>query len=263
MAQILVVEDSVETQFLLKRAIGTDHSVGFAVDLESAKALIKKQSWDLIVLDRGLPDGDGLELCKSLNSIQPDQRSRQIPILVLSASDAVGERVKGLAAGADDYLVKPFEPSELLARIDAILRRGPVRMNQATIILADLQMNIETHTALIRHSPHDIPLNLTPIEFKILLVLVKNFGKEVAREQLVLDVWGETHLSDRNVDSRVCHLRKKLEHSGLAIKNRREKGYYLEKIKTTSTDSVLTSVPLAAASNGVRTLYHGAENARN
>lgn len=227
MARVLVVEDSIETQALLKRALHGSHVIDMVSGIEQAKQLLLTSTWDLLVLDRGLPDGDGLDLCGTEATGEANIK-RKIPILMLSARDSVNDRVEGLTAGADDYMTKPFEPSELLARIDAILRRGPSQEAQFIVTLGNLILNLETQTAYFKKGTSEQSINLTPIEFKILRCLVKNYGKEVSREHLVEVVWGQTHLSERNVDSRVCHLRKKLSESGFEIKNRREYGYFLD-----------------------------------
>lgn len=248
MAKVLVIEDNVDTQLLLNRVLVPTYEVKMASDLKSAWDYIESEDWDIVILDRSLPDGDGLELCFKLKKLNLETK---FSVLVLTAHGELDEKIKGLSAGADDYVVKPFEPRELLARIDAILRRraanGP--QFQSTINLANLVINIETHAVSARVSKDEtVAIDLTPIEFKILLTLVKNYGKEIDREHLVQTVWDKINLSERNIDTHVCHLRKKIVRGGLVIKNRRGKGYYLKKEelvlkKATALTSTTTSLP--------------------
>jgi DNA-binding response OmpR family regulator len=229
MAKVLVIEDNIETQLLLKRVLVPTYEVTMASDLHSAWECIEKQEWDIVILDRSLPDGDGLELCLKLKKLNLEYK---FSIVMLTAYGELDEKIKGFSAGADDYVVKPFEPRELLARLEAVLRRRTASANnfQSTINLANLIINMETHAVSARVGKDQIQsIDLTPIEFKILLTLVKNYGKEISRENLVQVVWDKINLSERNIDTHVCHLRKKITLGQLAIKNRRNKGYYLTK----------------------------------
>lgn len=229
MTKVLVIEDNVETQFLLKRTLAPLYDVTMASDLKSAWQCIETGDWDIVILDRSLPDGDGLELCLKLKKLNLEYK---FSIMMLTAYGELDEKVKGFSAGADDYLVKPFEPRELLARIEAILRRRTASANnyQSTITLSNLVINMETHAVAAKIGKDQTTgIDLTPIEFKILLTLVKNYGKEISRENLVQVVWDKINLSERNIDTHVCHLRKKISLGHLAIKNRRNKGYYLAK----------------------------------
>lgn len=230
MAKILIVEDNLETQFLLKKILGTQHQLGLAFDLKSAWSLLAKGEWDLILLDRSLPDGDGLEFCQQLKKTG---NHVDYPVLMLTGFGTMDEKIEGLTAGTDDYVVKPFEPRELLLRVEALLRRSQKNKDpfaQSKISMANLLINMESQSASVT-SPHAEPkdLDLTPIEFKILLTLVKNFGQEVEREKLIQGIWDNMNLSERNIDTHVCHLRKKMSDVDLQIKNRRGKGYYLVK----------------------------------
>ncbi len=199
--------------------------------LKAEKELIQKENWDAILLDRALPDGDGLEICAKLKRFNLDAK---FPIIVLTAHSELEEKIKGLSAGADDYIIKPFEPRELIARIEAILRRMQSSGSkfQSMITLANIVIDLETHTASAKVGPQEtVPLDLTPIEFKILLTLIKNYDtqEEVSRTSLVNTVWDKVNLSERNIDTHICHLRKKIARGNLQIKNRRNKGYYLKK----------------------------------
>lgn len=248
MAKVLVIEDNLDTQLLLRKILEPNYSIKIAEDLKSAWDCIENEEWDIVILDRSLPDGDGLELCLKLKKLNLESK---FSVLMLTAHGELDEKIKGLAAGADDYVVKPFEPRELLARMEAILRRRSANGSgfQSTINLANLVINIETHAVSAKiDKDQTVPIDLTPIEFKILLALVKNYGKEIDREHLVQVVWDKINLSERNIDTHVCHLRKKIAQGNLVIKNRRGKGYYLKKDepivkKPASAMQTTTSLP--------------------
>jgi DNA-binding response OmpR family regulator len=242
MKKVLVIEDNVDTQNLLKKYLQHLYDLRIAPDLHSAWELIEKEDWDVIILDRGLPDGDGLEICAKLKRFNLDGK---FPVIILTASSELEEKIKGLTAGADDYVIKPFEPRELLTRIEVVLRRRPTPSQfQSTIVLANIIVDLETHTASARVSETEtVPLDLTPIEFKILLALIRNFGnKEISRDSLINSVWDKVNLSMRNIDTHICHLRKKIARGNLQIKNKRNKGYYLK--KDAVAEKVTASTPV-------------------
>jgi len=242
MKKVLVIEDNVETQNLLKKYLQHLYDLRIAPDLHSAWELIEKEDWDVILLDRGLPDGDGLEICAKLKRFNMDGK---FPVIVLTASSELEEKIKGLTAGADDYVIKPFEPRELLTRIEVVLRRRTTPSTfQSTIVLANIVVDLETHTASARVSENEtVPLDLTPIEFKILLALIRNYGnREISRDTLISSVWDKVNLSMRNIDTHICHLRKKIARGNLQIKNKRNKGYYLKKDASVEVVPVATPV---------------------
>lgn len=242
MKKVLVIEDNVETQNLLKKYLQHLYDLRIAPDLHSAWELIEKEDWDVIILDRGLPDGDGLEICAKLKRFNMDGK---FPVIVLTASSELEEKIKGLTAGADDYVIKPFEPRELLTRIEVVLRRRATPSQfQSTIVLANIVVDLETHTASARvNESETVPLDLTPIEFKILLALIRNFGnREISRDTLINSVWDKVNLSMRNIDTHICHLRKKIARGNLQIKNKRNKGYYLKKDPSVEIVPVATPV---------------------
>ncbi len=159
---------------------------------------------DLVILDLGLPKLDGLEVAKTL------READDVPILMLTARDAVESRVEGLDAGADDYLVKPFERQELLARLRALLRRRPPR-GQASITVGDLRLNPDTHEVL----RGERALDLTQREFELLEYLMRNERIVVSRQRLLDEVWGYDPFSMTNtIEVFVSNLRRKLEAGG-------------------------------------------------
>jgi DNA-binding response OmpR family regulator len=225
MANILTIEDSVETQLILKRLLEDHHQVHACYDLSSARQYLRQHPVNLILLDLMLPDGPGLNIFQEFGT---NPSLPQTPIIVLSSVNDLKTRVTSLKSGADDYVMKPFEKQELLARIESVLRRGPTRHSESIITLANVVVDLTKQTA--HHKDHNqtmVDLGLTPIELKILVSLIRQYGNEISRDQLKETVWEKTYISKRNVDTHICKLRKKLENTELDIMNKRGKGYYL------------------------------------
>ncbi len=204
-ARVLVVEDDDAISQVLQRSLRMEgYDVRIAGD--GLAALDEAHSFlpDLVILDLGLPKLDGLEVAKTL------RESDDVPILMLTARDAVESRVEGLDAGADDYLVKPFERQELLARLRALLRRRPPR-GQAAITVGDLRLNPDTHEVLRAERQ----LDLTQREFELLEYLMRNERIVVSRQRLLDEVWGYDPFSMTNtIEVFVSNLRRKLEAGG-------------------------------------------------
>jgi two-component system, OmpR family, response regulator MprA len=204
-ARVLVVEDDEEIAQVLQRSLRLEgYEVRIAGDgvtaLDAAHAFLP----DLVVLDLGLPRLDGVEVAKQL------RREDDVPILMLTARDAVESRVEGLDAGADDYLVKPFERQELLARLRALLRRRPPR-GAAPLVVADLQLNPDTHEV----ERNGRPIDLTQREFELLEYLMRNERLVISRQRLLDEVWGYDPFSQTNtIEVFVSNLRRKLEAGG-------------------------------------------------
>jgi two-component system phosphate regulon response regulator PhoB/two-component system alkaline phosphatase synthesis response regulator PhoP len=186
---------------------------------------LAKQLPDLLVLDLMLPDGDGLEICKSLKQ---DPRTSAMPILILTARGEKPDIVLGLEFGADDYLVKPFSPSELVARVKAILRRSSAPNPQDDNLIrvgATLAIDQGRHLALVNGEA----VTLTQTEFSILLILSRNPGWVFSREKILDALWGdEKAVIDRTIDVHIKHLREKLGAAATLIKNIRGVGYKIE-----------------------------------
>jgi DNA-binding response OmpR family regulator len=203
--RVLVVEDDEAIAQVLQRSLRLD---GYEVKIagDGVTALSEAHAFlpDLVILDLGLPRMDGIEVARRLRS------SDDVPILVLTARDAVESRVEGLDAGADDYLVKPFERQELLARLRALLRRRPPR-GQASLAVGDLKLNPDTHE--VTRSGRRI--DLTQREFELLEYLMRNERIVVSRQRLLDEVWGYDPFSMTNtIEVFVSNLRRKLEAGG-------------------------------------------------
>jgi two-component system copper resistance phosphate regulon response regulator CusR len=201
--RILVVEDERKTSDYLKKGLSENgHVVDVAHHGEDGLHLALTETYDLVVLDIQLPGRDGWSILHSLR-----RAGRQLPVLILTASDKIEERVKGLDLGADDYLVKPFAFSELLARIRSILRRGPTRQAEAAVI-GDLQLDLVRHRA----ERAGQRLDLTPKEFALLSLLVRRRGEVLSRTLISELVWEMHFDSDTNVvDVAVRRLRAKVD----------------------------------------------------
>jgi DNA-binding response OmpR family regulator len=204
--RVLVVEDDEEIAQVLQRSLRLEgYEVKLAGDgvqgLEEAHAFLP----DLIVLDLGLPRLDGVDVAKRLR-----EDGDEVPILMLTARDALESRVEGLDVGADDYLVKPFERQELLARLRALLRRRPPR-GMAPLRVADLMLNPDTHEV----SRGERKIDLTQREFELLEYLMRNERLVISRQKLLDEVWGYDPFSITNtIEVFVSNLRRKLEADG-------------------------------------------------
>jgi two-component system response regulator MprA len=200
--RVLVVEDDQDIADVLRRSLRNE---GYEVRTsgDGAEALDVAAGFmpDLVVLDLGLPGMDGVEVCRQLRS------DGDVPILMLTARAETEDRVEGLDSGADDYLVKPFERQELLARIRALLRRRPPR-GAASLEVGDLQLNPDTRE--VRRGEREI--ELTNREFELLEFLMRNQRLVVSRERLLDEVWGYDPMAATNtIDVFVSNLRRKLE----------------------------------------------------
>lgn len=216
MINILIVEDDVAISNLIKLTV---KRAGFlcdtALDGEVALNKIEEKNYDLILLDIMLPKADGFEI---LEYIEP----KKIPVIFLTAKNSVEDKVKGLRMGAEDYIVKPFEPTELLARIDVVLRR--YNKTEKVINIAGLQIN--QVSMQVTKDGKEIPL--TPKEYNVLLLFAQNPNVALYRETIYERVWGkEFEYGTKTVDLHIQRLRKKvgLEHQLKAVN---KVGYRLE-----------------------------------
>ncbi len=199
--RILVVEDEPKIASFLSRGLtGEGHRVDLVTDLEAARLAVRVESYDLLLVDRMLPDGDGLTVVRELR-----REGKRTPAICLTARDRVEERVEGLRGGADDYLVKPFEFDELLARIAAVTRRAP---SAERLEVADLAIDVAAHR--VSRAGREIPL--TAQEFALLRYLAEHRGHVLSRTRILDAVWGTTHDPRTNVvDVYVSYLRAKID----------------------------------------------------
>ncbi len=200
--RVLVVEDDEDIAQALQRSLRMEgYEVRAVGDGRSALEHGRSFMPDLVILDLGLPELDGLDVARSLRA------EDDVPILILTARDALESRVEGLDAGADDYLVKPFERQELLARMRALLRRRPPR-GSAPLRVGDLSLNADTHEVV----RGERSIELTQREFELLEYLMRNERIVISRQRLLDEVWGYDPFSTTNtIEVFVSNLRRKLE----------------------------------------------------
>ena len=221
MERVLVVDDDAElcrlvTRFLVREGFDISWAPSGAIGVERALT----EDYSLIMLDVMMPDTDGFEVLRRIR-----QQSRT-PVLMLTARGDTHDRIRGLEMGADDYLPKPFDPAELVARIRAILRRSePRRPVPASVAVGDIELDGGART--VRRN--GTPVDLTTVEFDLLSALIRVAGSTVSREELVRNVLGrDLSPFDRSIDTHVCNLRRKLgplEDGGERIKGVRGAGY--------------------------------------
>ncbi len=203
---ILIVEDEDKVANAVRRGLEPEgYSVSVARTGEEGFFLVSNQNYDLLILDVMLPGRDGVEILTAVR-----KRDLSVPVLFLTSKDAVEDRVRGLDAGADDYLVKPFAFSELLARVRALTRRSHRTETVSSLRLADLEMDVTGHS--VRRQ--DRELVLTAREFDLLEYLLRHQGRIVSREMLARDVWKENarHTPlDNVIDVHIARLRRKVD----------------------------------------------------
>lgn len=226
MSRVLVIEDNERLAAYVCRAIEQEGIEADAcADLSAAEYILSQQEYSAMILDRGLPDGDGLSLLKGLRN-----KGIMIPCLVLTAQSAIHDRVLGLEAGADDYLSKPFEMIELVARVKALLRR-PTEMKTLAPAYGDLQLFPNTSMLQIK----DQSVLVAPAEREILFVLIQAGEMTIRRSKLEQAAWGVNNpVTPNALDVALHRIRKKLQEfdSDICINNVRGVGYALQK-KTT------------------------------
>ncbi len=215
---ILVIDDEEDVVDLITFNL---HNAGYrtiqAHDGGEGISLTKLEQPDIIILDLMLPGQNGLQLFKTL---QADSRTKDIPVIMLSARAEPADRIAALKLGVDDYVTKPFSPKELLLRIQAILRRLPPRSNDAVLLLGPFHLD-RSH---LRCYLHGELLNLTPTEFKLLAYMMQNANEIATRETLIEKIWSGGKRS-RKLDTHIMRLREKLGDDSDKIENIYGKGY--------------------------------------
>lgn len=207
--RVLLVEDQAELAGLVSANLRRS---GFAVDhagmLEEARAALATTPYDIVLLDLRLPDGDGFELIRSLR-----RKHDFTPIIVLTARDRLNDRVEGLNLGADDYLVKPFAHEELLARVQAVLRR-PKQAHEPILSIANLTVAMETAEVSVADQPVEVPRR----ELAVLRLLMRRAGRVVSRESLENGMYDEGREIESNaLEAAISRLRKRLTAAGATV----------------------------------------------
>jgi two-component system phosphate regulon response regulator PhoB len=222
---ILIVEDEAALVTMLRYNLERE---GFAVcaasDGEEALVQIAERKPDVVLLDWMLPLVSGIEVCRQ---IRRAPASRSLPIVMLTARGEEGDRVRGLNSGADDYVVKPFSPAELIARLRAVMRRAQPTSAEEVLRFADLAVDLVAH----RVTRDGRPIHLGPTEFRLLRFLMQHPGRVFSREQLLDQVWGhDVYVEARTVDVHIRRLRKAINVGGVTdlVRTVRGAGYALD-----------------------------------
>ena len=223
-ASILLIEDEPAIQQLVALVLKqAGHSIQSADSAEAGFALIKEKLPDLLLVDWMLPGISGAEFTKRLRQ---DERTKQLPIILLTARSEEADKVKGLDLGADDYITKPFSPKELQARIQALLRRRAPQLSSDSIEIYGLHLDPSTHRITVKNQILDV----SPIEFKLLHYFMTHPERVYSRAQLLDKVWGDhMYLEERTVDVNIRRLRSLLTPHGLSdlLQTVRGAGYRL------------------------------------
>lgn len=222
-AQILIVEDEADLAATLEYNLQREgYRTRIAPTGRAAlEVLGRDPAPDLVLLDLMLPDLSGTEICRR---IRGDQRTRAIPVIMLTAKGAEIDRVVGFEVGADDYMVKPYSVRELLLRVQAVLRRGRPAGEEVDALLkcGRLRVDVPGHRVWV----DEIEMKLTSLEFRLLTTLIERRGRVQSREVLLSDVWGiDADVTTRTVDTHIKRLREKLGEAGAHIETVRGVGY--------------------------------------
>jgi two-component system alkaline phosphatase synthesis response regulator PhoP len=206
--KILIIEDDQETAEYLKQSLLLeDYEPIIALTGQEGLDKVKSENPNLILLDLNLPDIDGLDICRT---IKQDVDTRQIPIIVITARVTTEDKVTGLEAGADDYILKPFSSREVIARIKALFRRVDFYAPQPDEILSKGGITLDVGAKHVIVTTH-VEVDLSPKEFQLLYLLMKNSGKVLNREYLLKTLWGYSEDKEtRTLDIHIQRLRKKL-----------------------------------------------------
>lgn len=223
---ILVVEDDYDIGDILEKYIKNENmKVIRAMDGQQALERIKTHHIDLILLDIKLPKLNGWEILKII------RQSSNLPVIMLTALDDQVNKIMGLKMGADDFIIKPFNPNEVIARIQAVLRRSVFhKASENFIVYKDIEINLENHQVYVLKNTNKQLLNLTLTEYNILVLMTKTPNKVFTRNELIQNCLPERDTLDRTVDSHMSNLRKKLEEYSVLglLMNVRGVGYRLD-----------------------------------
>ena len=206
--KILIIEDNLRVSSLMKRGLESQgYEIYISEDAEDALVMVERISFDLIITDIMLPQMNGIELSKLIKQKHPE-----LPIIMLTALGTIDEKIEGFDAGADDYMVKPFEIRELYARVKAILLRKPIvhSKKEESNVLEYEDLTINKNTNRVFRNGQEI--DLTPKEFKLLFFLMSNAERILSRDEIAENVWGNHFDTGTNyIDVYIAYLRKKID----------------------------------------------------
>lgn len=223
--KILAVEDAPDYQMIIKSTLKDDYDLTLANNGVQAFEALKKQSFDLILLDIILPDSDGYEICSSLRS---HESTKNTPIIFVTSRESVPDKVMGFSLGADDYVTKPFNILELKARVAAKLRMSEQKGMSSLLTRGQLEINIPTQRVYMvdEAGAGRRLIDMTSTEFRLLLFMVQHTDHVLSREQILDAVWGDSlNVTERTVDTHISKLRKKMGSCGDYIKSVHGSGY--------------------------------------
>ena len=225
--RLLLVEDDVMVASGIKLGLtDASYAVDWVGSAERAEEVLKTETFDAAIIDIGLPHMDGLELTRRLR--RPDAASHAMPVLILTARDALHDRVQGLDLGADDYMIKPYELPELLARLRALLRRSQAATS-AVLSFGPLELDTATRRALMHHAGQRVPIDLGPREWTVMEYMLINAPKPASKDKLLQALTGwDKEITPNAVEVYISRLRGKLEPHGIALRSIRGFGYRLE-----------------------------------
>lgn len=207
--RILLVEDSPEIQLIVQSLLRRKFNVKTVSTSAQAFQELESQNYSLIILDVGLPDGDGFKIC---SHIKHQDRHRQTSVIFLSGKNQVGDKVMGLSLGADDYIVKPFEPIEFQARVEARIRSlEETKQAQEFLFVGDFKIVPSQQRIFSVANEKETAIELTTTEFKLLYFLIRHEDQILSRERILNEVWSNSvSVSDRTVDTHIYTIRQKL-----------------------------------------------------
>ncbi|RZA04983.1 MAG: response regulator transcription factor [Proteobacteria bacterium] len=248
MDKILLIEDLAEYQVLVRGVLGPQFQVSCVETLREATALLAKETFNAVILDALLPDGDGMKFCAELRK---SPATGNIPLVMLTARGSVTDKVAAFSNGADDYVTKPFEPLELKARMEALVKRFRERNQQSgTLVRGTLRLATEEYKAYAQEGGRDSELKLTPMEFRLLQFLIKNEHRVVTRADILQGVWGSgVFVVDRVIDKHVSSLRQKLGAHAEYIQTVPRLGYQFQ-VPASQLSPALSLAPAASLSVG-------------
>ncbi len=215
MKNLLVIEDSSEVRVLLEFAL-EEMAVTYCSHLKDATEKLSRNKYDLILLDLGLPDGDGLQF---LTHLSAQQETKEIPVIILSGKSEISNKVLAFSVGAEDFISKPFDPLELRARVSAKLKKSERLLAKSELFrVGDLAFQVPKQKVSVLTEGKEEFIDLTSLEFRLLLTLAKAPERIFTRDFLLSEVWGsDVSVTDRTVDTHIGHLRKKIAKSQCKI----------------------------------------------
>jgi len=222
--RILAIEDAPDIQLLIRGALGASYDVVISETIEQARGALANNPFDLILLDLGLPDGDGMRFFAELKATG---KLANLPVFIVTGSNSIQEKTIGFQLGIEDYIVKPFDPLEMKLRVEARIKKGIDNAQSAnSISIGNLNIDLASHHIRIQLENETRTVELSSKEFGILTFLARVPNKIKSREQIIEAVWGNgIHLSDRTIDSHVSRLRKKLLGTNVRLEAVTQVGY--------------------------------------